>query len=109
MSKSASVACRLHAYYRGKWQTMPKCPVPSVEDFSVWYTTGVAEPCRAIRSEPSRVYDYTNKGNLVAVVTDGSRVLGLGNIGAQAGLPQRMPWPASPRNGDCVPMRSCRR
>jgi malate dehydrogenase (oxaloacetate-decarboxylating) len=68
-------------------QTMPKCPVETASDFAVWYTPGVAAPCRDIVADPARVYAHTNKGNLVAVVTDGSRVLGLGNIGPEAGLP----------------------
>jgi malate dehydrogenase (oxaloacetate-decarboxylating) len=77
----------LHAAYRGKVQIMPKCPLRDLGDFAIWYTPGVAEPCRAIQADRERVYDYTNRGNLVAVVSDGSRVLGLGNIGPEAGLP----------------------
>lgn len=68
-------------------QTMPKCPVLTASDFAVWYTPGVAEPCRAIQAAPEAVYELTNKGNLIAVVSDGSRVLGLGDIGPEAGLP----------------------
>ena len=68
-------------------QTMPKCPIRSASDFAVWYTPGVAEPCRAIQAAPEAVYELTNKGNLIAVVSDGSRVLGLGDIGPEAGLP----------------------
>lgn len=80
-------AVRLHSLYRGKMQTIPKCPVRGADDFSVWYTPGVAAPCRAIQAEPDRVYELTNKGNLIAIISDGSRVLGLGNIGPHAGLP----------------------
>jgi len=80
-------ALRLHALYRGKVQVMPKCPVEGGEDFTVWYTPGVAEPCRAIKKVPEEVYRYTNKGNTIAIVTDGTRVLGLGDIGPEAGLP----------------------
>ena len=80
-------ALRLHAHYGGKMQTMPKCAITSMADFSMWYSPGVAAPCRAIARDPELVYQYTNRGNLVAVVSDGSRVLGLGNIGPQAGLP----------------------
>ena len=80
-------ALRLHAYYQGKMSTLPKCPVHGIEDFSIWYTPGVADPCRAIAAQPDRVYDLTNKGNLVAIISDGSRVLGLGDIGPEAGLP----------------------
>lgn len=78
---------RLHPFYRGKIQTVPKCPIRDLSDFSIWYTPGVAAPCRAIAKDPASVYDHTNKGNLIAIVTNGSRVLGLGNIGPQAGLP----------------------
>ena len=85
-SPSASSVQR-HRLYGGKMQTMPKCPIRSASDFAVWYTPGVAEPCRAIQAAPEAVYELTNKGNLIAVVSDGSRVLGLGDIGPEAGLP----------------------
>jgi malate dehydrogenase (oxaloacetate-decarboxylating) len=84
---SSSEALDLHRRYAGKMQTMPKCPISGPADFAVWYTPGVAEPCRAIQRSPEAAYDLTNKGNLVAVVSDGSRVLGLGDIGPAAGLP----------------------
>lgn len=80
-------AMRLHPRYKGKIQIIPKVPVDSFEDFSIWYTPGVAEPCKAIAKDPQLVYDFTNKWNSVAIVTDGSRILGLGNIGPEAGLP----------------------
>ncbi|MGB8275427.1 MAG: NADP-dependent malic enzyme [Alphaproteobacteria bacterium] len=80
-------ALRLHSFYRGKVQVMPKCPIRGPGDFAIWYTPGVAAPCRAIAADPASVYDHTNKGNLVAVISDGSRVLGLGDIGPEAGLP----------------------
>jgi malate dehydrogenase (oxaloacetate-decarboxylating) len=80
-------AVRLHAHYRGKIQAAPKCPIRSAGDFSYWYTPGVAAPCRTIEADPAAVYQLTNKGNSVAIVSDGSRVLGLGNIGPYAGLP----------------------
>ncbi len=76
-----------HAFYRGKVETALKCAVTSFDDFGIWYTPGVAAPCREIKEDPSKVFDYTNKANAVAVVSDGSRVLGLGNIGPLAGLP----------------------
>lgn len=85
--KPAADALRLHPIYRGKVQTMPKCPVRGREDFAIWYTPGVAAPCRAIVEHPELVYEHTNRGNTVAVVSDGSRVLGLGDIGPEAGLP----------------------
>lgn len=85
--KPAQDAMRLHPFYRGKMQTMAKCAVRDFNDFAIWYTPGVAEPCRAIKADPEKVYQYTNKWNTVAVVSDGTRVLGLGDIGPEAGLP----------------------
>lgn len=79
--------CSLHRKYGGKIEIIPKCPVRSLSDFSYWYTPGVAEPSREITKNPEKVYEYTNKWNTVAIVTDGSRVLGLGDIGALASLP----------------------
>jgi len=76
-----------HAFYRGKIETALKCALTSVEDFGIWYTPGVAAPCREIEQDKRKVFEYTNKANTVAVVSDGSRVLGLGNIGPHAGLP----------------------
>ncbi len=83
----AAEALRLHRFYRGKVQMMAKCPLRGFEDFSLWYTPGVAEPCKQIQADPSLVYDFTNKGNSIAIVSDGTRVLGLGDIGPEAGLP----------------------
>ncbi len=80
-------ALRLHAWYRGKIQTMPKCPVRDRADLNVWYTPGVAVASRAVAESPEQVFELTNRGNTVAIVTDGSRVLGLGNIGPEAALP----------------------
>ena len=78
---------QLHEQWAGKMSTEPKCPVKSREDLSLAYTPGVAEPCRKIAANPEDVYKYTQKGNTVAVVSDGSAVLGLGNIGAAAAMP----------------------
>jgi malate dehydrogenase (oxaloacetate-decarboxylating) len=86
-SSPAAEALRLHSRYHGKIQMMPKCPIRGREDFAVWYTPGVAAPCRAIVEDPELVYAHTNRANSVAIVTDGSRVLGLGNIGPEASLP----------------------
>ncbi len=80
-------ALRLHPFYKGKIQTLPKCAIRDLKDFAVWYTPGVAAPCQAIQAQPELVYEHTNKGNLIAVVSDGTRVLGLGDIGPEAGLP----------------------
>ncbi|MBN1297658.1 NADP-dependent malic enzyme, partial [bacterium] len=78
---------RLHPFYQGKIQTALKCAIRDFSDFAIWYTPGVAKPCLDIAENPSRVYDHTNKGNTIAVVTDGTRVLGLGDIGPEAALP----------------------
>ena len=85
--KPAQDALRWHPFYRGKMQTIPKCAIRSLADLAVWYTPGVAASSKAIASMPNEVYSQTNKGNTVAIVTDGSRVLGLGDIGPQAALP----------------------
>jgi len=86
-SKPAQDAMKLHPFYRGKMQTMAKCAVRDFNDFAIWYTPGVAEPCRAIKADQEKVYQYTNKWNTIAVVSDGTRVLGRGDIGPEAGLP----------------------
>jgi malate dehydrogenase (oxaloacetate-decarboxylating) len=80
-------AMKLHPFYQGKIQTAPKCPIWGFDAFGVWYTPGVAAPCMAIHKNKSEVFRYTNKGNTVAVVSDGSRVLGLGDIGPEAAMP----------------------
>jgi len=85
--KPSADAMELHPFYRGKVETALKCAVRDSNDFAIWYTPGVAAPCRAIAEDPEKVYDYTNKWNTVAVVSDGTRVLGLGDIGPKAGLP----------------------
>ena len=77
----------LHPFYKGKVQIIPKCPIRNSKDFAVWYTPGVAAPCRDIQKHPEKVFEHTNKANFVAIVSDGTRVLGLGNIGPEAGLP----------------------
>ncbi|HDJ89952.1 MAG TPA: NADP-dependent malic enzyme [Thermoprotei archaeon] len=76
-----------HKFYHGKVQVMPRCPIRCLQDFSIWYTPGVAAPCKKIREKLDEVYEYTSKWNYVAVVSDGTRVLGLGDIGPLAGLP----------------------
>jgi malate dehydrogenase (oxaloacetate-decarboxylating) len=86
-AKPAADAMRLHALCRGKMQTLPKCPVRGFEDFAIWYSPGVAAPARAIAADPDAVWVHTNRANTIAIVTDGSRVLGLGDIGPAAALP----------------------
>jgi malate dehydrogenase (oxaloacetate-decarboxylating) len=83
----AQDAMRLHPFYKGKLETSPKCCIRDFDDFAIWYTPGVAEVCKDIYQHPEKVYEHTNKGNMVAVVSDGTRVLGLGDIGPEAGLP----------------------
>jgi malate dehydrogenase (oxaloacetate-decarboxylating) len=85
--KPAQEAMKLHPFYRGKVEITPKCAIRDVNDFAIWYTPGVAEPCKAIHKNPEEVFRHTNKANMVAVVSDGTRVLGLGDIGPEAALP----------------------
>ncbi|MBU1151433.1 NAD-dependent malic enzyme, partial [Patescibacteria group bacterium] len=80
-------AIEAHKKYRGKLEVGVRVPLESVEDMSLFYTPGVAEPCKEIAIDPEKSYEYTGRGNTIAVVTDGSAVLGLGNIGALAGMP----------------------
>ena len=85
--KPAKLAIAYHAFYEGKVQVMPKCAITGPEDFAVWYTPGVAAPCREIQAEPEKSFELTNRWNYVAVVSDGTRVLGLGDIGPEAAMP----------------------
>lgn len=80
-------ALKRHKEWRGKIEVVSRAETKTRDDLSVAYTPGVAEPCREIAKQKDLVYDYTRKGNLVAVVTDGSAVLGLGDIGPEAGMP----------------------
>jgi len=80
-------ALKMHKFYQGKVQIMPRCQISDFDDFSIWYTPGVAAPCSEIHKNKEKVYEYTSKWNYVGIVSDGSRVLGLGNIGAEASLP----------------------
>ncbi len=80
-------ALMMHKEWNGKLETVSKAPVKSREDLAIAYTPGVAEPCKVIAQDPSQAYVYTMKANTVAVVSDGSAVLGLGNIGPYAAMP----------------------
>ncbi|MCR5797772.1 MAG: NADP-dependent malic enzyme [Eubacterium sp.] len=80
-------ALELHEKWNGKINTTPKCEVATREDLAIAYTPGVAEPCKEIAEDKEKAYKYTIKSNTIAVVSDGSAVLGLGNIGAEAAMP----------------------
>ena len=80
-------ALKFHEEKRGKLEVVPKVEVNNAHDLALAYTPGVAEPCKLIHEDEELQYKYTAKGNLIAVVTDGSAVLGLGNIGSKAGMP----------------------
>jgi len=86
-TKPLEIASELHSYYKGKIAVTPKCRVKDLHDFDVWYTPGVSSACIDIVKNPQMVYELTSKWNTVAVVSDGTRVLGLGDIGPQAALP----------------------
>ena len=85
--KPARLAPPLHRFYEGKVQVMPKCAITSPKDFAIWYTPGVAAPCREIHADKDKSFELTNRWNYVAVVSDGTRVLGLGDIGPEAAMP----------------------
>ena len=85
--KPAKDAMKLHPFYHGKMQTVPKCCIRDFNDFAIWYTPGVAAPCKAIHENRELVNEFTNKWNTVAIVSDGTRVLGLGDIGPEAAMP----------------------
>lgn len=80
-------ALHLHRLLRGKIEIVPKQPLVDQRQLSLLYTPGVAEPCMEIARDPERVYDYTGRGNMIAIVTNGTAVLGLGDIGPEAALP----------------------
>ena len=87
MSDLKEQALAAHEKYKGKLEVVSKVPIKTKEDMSLFYTPGVAEPCKEIAENPENAYKYTSKNHTIAVVTDGSAVLGLGNIGSLAGLP----------------------
>jgi malate dehydrogenase (oxaloacetate-decarboxylating) len=85
--KPSEDALKMHPFFKGKIASSLKCAVRSFDDFAIWYTPGVAAACRDIEAHPEKVFEHTNKANMVAVVSDGTRVLGLGDIGPEAAIP----------------------
>ncbi|MEA1994229.1 MAG: NADP-dependent malic enzyme [Euryarchaeota archaeon] len=85
--KPGQDALKLHPFYKGKIEITPKCAIRDFSDFAIWYTPGVAEPCKVIAEDKERSFDLTNRWNTIAIVTDGTRVLGLGDIGPEAAMP----------------------
>jgi len=81
------ISLKKHRKYGGKIEVLPKVPITSLKDFAIWYTPGVAEPSRSISKDPDLSFELTSRWNTIAVVTDGTRVLGLGNIGPEASYP----------------------
>jgi len=85
--KPAADAMALHPFYRGKIQIVPKCCIRDFSDFAIWYTPGVAAPCKDIQKNLQMSFEHTNRANTICVLTDGTRVLGLGDIGPEASMP----------------------
>ncbi len=85
--KPAADAMLLHPFYKGKYQIALKCCVRDFQDFAIWYTPGVAAPCKDIQTHPEKSFEHTNRANTICVLTDGTRVLGLGDIGPEASMP----------------------
>ena len=97
-------ALKMHPFYRGKLQVMPRCQIKDYQDFGIWYSPGVAAPCMEIYNDVEKSYLYTSRWNYVGVVSDGTRVLGLGNLGPEGGLPEaagrgRLSWATNGNRG----------
>src|SRR4030067_1245063 len=92
--KPAKLSSPMHRFYEGKMQVMPRAAITSPNDFAVWYTPGVAAPCREIQADPDKSFELTSRWNSVAVVSDGTRVLGSGDIGPEAAMPRSEEQPA---------------
>ena len=85
--KPAQLSPSMHRFYEGKMQVIPKCTIRSIDDFAIWYTPGVAAACKEINADPDKSFELTNRWNYVAIISDGTRVLGLGDIGPEAAMP----------------------
>jgi malate dehydrogenase (oxaloacetate-decarboxylating) len=85
--KPAQDSMKMHPFYKGKIEIVPKCVIRDVNDFAIWYTPGVAEACKEIQKNPEKAFEFTNRANMIGIVTNGTRVLGLGNIGPLAAMP----------------------
>jgi malate dehydrogenase (oxaloacetate-decarboxylating) len=85
--KPAQDALKMHPFYRGKIEIVPKCVIRDIRDFAIWYTPGVAAACMEIKDNPEKAFEHTNRANMVGIVSDGTRVLGLGDIGPLAAMP----------------------
>ena len=88
-NRPGKIALELHPFYKGKVEVSLKAPVRAFSDFAIWYTPGVAKSCLAIRDDPKNSWSHTNRANTIAVISDGTRVLGLGDIGPEAAMPVR--------------------
>ena len=86
-SRFNRLAVEYSRFYKGKIRTFPNVPIRSLKDFSYWYTPGVAEVSRVINKDPDESFDLTGRWNSIGIVTDGTRVLGIGNVGPEAAMP----------------------
>ena len=106
-AQPAEEALRLHPFYRGKVQVLPKCPVRDFHDFAIWYTPGVAAASRAVERQPELVWEHTNRGNLVAIVSDGTRAEEK-SATSHSRVAARKSWPPNNWCGSSTPAKSPR-